>query len=188
MPDQYTTTMRMSVAWHDTTVGGFIDYIYRGNCVYDPDLGAGGDSCYGLPGLALLYNNFKVISSNIELIGANSATDHPITLGVVPTKYGGAFLVDKDDATAMPHARYKMATYGGPSVRIVSRDTTANVLGVGPDLSEDSLAGDPSASSPTLNWYWHVFICNSSAAALDAELRLTVQYRVKFYGLKLSTQ
>jgi len=188
MPEVYVTTMRFSVAWHETTAGGFVDYIYRGNCVYDPQLGIGGDSCYGLDSLATSYLNFKVEASDIEIVAANSATDHPITVACVPSKYGAAFLSDKDDVTAMPRAKYAMANYGGPSVKVVNRQRTATMLGVGNDLSEDTLAGDPSASSPTLSWYWHVVTCNSSAAALDCEIRLSIHYLVKFYGLKTVTQ
>jgi len=188
MPEQYITTMKFSVVWHETTAGGFVDYIYRGNCVYDPQLGVGGDSCYGLDQLAASYHNFKVESSSIEVVAANSATDHPITVAAVPTKYGAAFLSDKDDVTAMPRARYAMANYGGPSVKVTNRQQTSTMLGVGKDLSEDNLAGDPSASSPTLAWYWHVVTCNSAGAALDCEVRLSLVYHVRFYGLKIVGQ
>jgi hypothetical protein len=185
MPEKLFHQMTYAADWNDTTAGGFVDWVYRGNSIWDPQVAVGGESAYGEVAMAGIYLYWKVLSSRIMLeVGNESAAT--LSVVVVPTSLSTA-LTDKEDITSMPRAKYASANAGAPSLKLSSQMDTAPMLGMR-GYDENGLTGVHGAGDPTNMWYWHVVFSNTTAAALDCHIRLRIVYNVMEYGLKTVEQ
>jgi len=185
MPEKLIHTMTYSSDWHETTAGGFVDWVYRGNSIWDPQFAAGGESAYGETVMAGIYLYWKVLSSRITVDFGNESAD-TITVAIVPTALSNS-LTDKEDVTAMPRCKYRLSNAGGPIGRVANMQNTAAMLGM-KGYDENGLTGVHASGDPTNVWYWHVVFSNTTAAALDAHVRLRIQFEVMEYGLKTTEQ
>jgi hypothetical protein len=185
MPEKLFHTMTYSSDWHETTAGGFVAWVYRGNSIWDPQVAVGGESAYGETAMAGIYLYWKVLSSRIVVEVGNESGD-TLTTAIVPTPMSNA-LTDKEDVTSMPRAVYRLTNAGGPVCRLSTQMATAPMLGM-TGYDENGLTGVHGAGDPTNMWYWQVVFSNTSAAALDAHVRLKILYEVMEYGLKTVEQ
>jgi hypothetical protein len=185
MPEKLFHTMMYCADWHETTAAGFVDWTYRGNSIWDPQFAAGGESAYGEAAMAGIYLYWKVLSSKIMIEVGNEAGDS-ITCALVPTALSTE-LTDKEDITSMPHSTYRMGNAGGPIIRLSNSADTPAMLGMR-SYDENGLTGVHASGDPTNCWYWHFVLSNTTAAALDAHIRLRIEYQVMEYGLKTVEQ
>jgi hypothetical protein len=185
MPEKLFHTMTYAADWHETEATGFVDWVYRGNSIWDPQFAAGGESAYGEVAMAGIYLYWKVLSSRIvvEIGNAAAAT---LTAAIVPTALSTS-LTDREDVTSMPRVVYRSANSGGPVLRASNVMHTAAMLGMR-GYDENGLTGVHGAGDPTNCWYWHLVLSNTTGAALDCHVRLKIQFEVMEYGLKTVEQ
>jgi hypothetical protein len=185
MPDTLIHTMSYSADWNETTAGGFIDWVYRGNSIWDPQFAVGGESAYGEAAMAGIYLYWKVLSSRITVMIGNESAD-TLCVAIVPTALSNS-LTDKEDITAMPHSVYRLTNSGGPIMRLSGFMRTNTMLGM-KGFDENGLTGVHASGDPTNVWFWHVVFSNTAASAFNAHVRLKIDYEVMEYGLKTVEQ
>jgi hypothetical protein len=185
MPEKLFHTMTYTSDWHETTAGGFIDWVYRGNSIWDPQFAVGGESAYGEAAMAGIYLYWKVLSSRITVIYGNEDAD-TVTIAIVPTALSTS-LTDKEDITAMPRCKYALSNAGAAPARVVNSMATAPMLGM-QGYDENGLTGVHASGDPTNVWFWHVVFSNTTAQAFNGHVRLKEEFDVMEYGLKTAEQ
>jgi hypothetical protein len=185
MPEKLFHTMAYGADWNETTAGGFVDWVYRGNSIWDPQFSAGGESAYGEVAMAGIYLYYKVLASKVLVEIGNESAD-TITCSIVPTALSSS-LTDKEDIGSMPRCKYALGNAGGPILRVTNQMATAPMLGMR-GYDENGLTGTHGAGDPINVWYWHVVISNTTAQALSCHVRLRILFTVMEYGLKTSEQ
>jgi hypothetical protein len=185
MPEKLFHTMTYAADWNDTDADGFVDWVYRGNSIWDPQFAVGGESAYGEAAMAGIYLYWKVLSSRmvVEIGNEGAAT---LTAAIVPTVLSNS-LTDREDVTSMPRAVHKSANAGGPTMILTNVMATAPMLGM-KGYDENGLTGVHASGDPTNVWFWHLVLTNTTGVALNCHVRLKILYKVMEYGLKTVEQ
>jgi hypothetical protein len=174
MPNKFRTFMRYNESWGDTTGGGITYYIYRGNSIFDPYYGAGGDSVYGMDEMSAIYERYKVFGSSIEVEIVNSGTE-PVSAYLYPTYFNAVPTFSTSDAAP----RCKRALINNNAGKAVL--LTNSALSV--DYFDNPNTANVSASigaNPLEPWHWKLYIKNVGLSALDLHLRVTIRYDTLF--------
>lgn len=167
---------------------GFVDYVYRGNSCYDPYVGAGGAS---QPlGFAYLcangyaYQNYKVLSSKIEVTVTNLDDAEPIMVAVIPslasTSLAAAYC---EGHIAQPYARSVVCTNNGGPRTVTNYMTTKKIFDL-KDCDDVSLGAAYNAD-PARVWCWHISIWPNPTQniAANCQIALKITYFTDLYNL-----
>lgn len=184
MPPVFETTMQYCAVWNETTAGGYVDWVYKANSIYDPQNGVGGDSVYGETEMAYIWTYYKVLSSTVVLDVVNHDTDDELRVTVVPHILSAA-LTEKADPLSMAGAKSIVCQYGAKTLSLTNAADTVTMLNLTALTNE--ITGTATAGDPSLLWYWHVLLHNVSANALNASVTLRIKFRVRYHGLKTMT-
>jgi hypothetical protein len=176
--------MSYAAVWNETTAGGYVDWIYVGNSIYDPQTGVGGDSVYGETELGAIYTYYKVLESQVIVDAVNHDVDDELRVSVVPHVLSAA-LTEKADPLSMAGARTMVCQYGAKTAALSVSAQTMTMLNLTALTNE--VTGTATAGNPSLMWYWHIIFHNVSANALDASVTLRIRFRVRYHGLKTMT-
>lgn len=174
-----------------STAGAVQQQTYRGNSLFDPDVGAAAGQPYYMDQYSLLYQGYIVSGSSIrvEFWNQPDATVAAASLvgemTVVPTTdltgFTGA------NQTLMQEQKYASTTRGQLFVRprvIKKYMSTAKVVG----LSPTTIQGDPNfraavTGNPTSQWYWQVGYNSMDATNTTSVIaRVRIVYYVKFFN------
>ncbi len=174
MPLQYRTCMRFTAYNADTTAGGVVDLVIRGNSIYDPFEAVGGEEVAGLDELGAIYGRYKVLGSRLTVTTTDLDDNDPLTICVFP--HADATAVGRN-ASAYPLVKVAQCSlYSGPKT-CSHVMTTAKMFGV--IRCDDNDFSSAVSTNPAKQWYWHVvFFIRNAANALNLEYRLNMEYDV----------
>lgn len=184
MPDIFTTNMRFSAFDVDTTAGGVVDLVFRGNSPYDPYFAAGGEEGGGFDELAAIYGKYKVIASSIRVTTVNLDSDDPVFVTIFPRNASTSATTASAWSQPFAKSTHPATLSGGHS--ICTNYCTSRTI-FGPDYSDKDNAALIS-TTPTQEWYWHVVFKNISANALNLQYKVEMVYRVMFYSRGYAAQ
>lgn len=174
MPDRVRTKLVYTDVIYQTG-SSLVDWVYRGNSIYDPYAGVGGDSVAGYTEIATLYNRYQVYGSSIKVEIANQDA-RGLLLAVTPLIKSTAF-ADYQDASGQPYAKAGLLPeQGGPAKIVRSYQSTKSIrgeAGVGDDELEALINADPAKQ-----WYWHVF---TATPDLSANLLYSMTISLTYY-------
>lgn len=186
MPKAYTTKLRyaeygISV---NPAAGLAAEYIFRANCVYDPNESFLGHQPRGFDQLMPLYNHFTVIGSRIRVSAVNDDENKAVVLCLTlqaenTTQTNPLDLLERQDVKWTTLA----AKGGGPHVKNLTMNFSAKKFFSKTDLLDDtSLRGNVS-SSPTEQAYYHIgmFTHDGSTDPAAIDLIVQVDYIVTFH-------
>lgn len=172
-PNIYVTHLRYNEAWNDTAGAGITYYIYRGNSIFDPYYGAGGDTVYGYDTISALYGRYKVLSSSIRVEMVNRGGE-PVNVYLYPTYYTAVPTFSTSDA-APNCKRALLNADAGKSVVLTHFAKTSDILNVHNDKDATALMG----ANPVEPWHWKIYMKNITLAALDVFIKVTIRYHVE---------
>lgn len=185
IPDRYYTNFRFAYVDADTTAGGIIEYIFRGNSLYDPDASVGGTAAMGYDRFIYLYNKFRSDSCAIYVTCLNLDDNDPVYCTVFPSINSGvecASLHDCQDSLLWPHAKHSVVTLQGGQGSIANFATAKQLLSR--EVNDRDCAHDVS-NNPTQQWFWHVVFFNHSGNALNLQYSLALKYWTECYQPRL---
>lgn len=185
MPEVFYTSFKYNSTFPDTDADGFHGLVYRGNSLYDPDSGAGGDYPLGFTTMINTYARYNVISASINVEVANNDTDDPLIVAVFPSRESTAIGIAQDDIILQqPHCKHALITAGGSGGQVFNYQLTKDMFGF-KDTDDVSLNAAYNAN-PTAMWYWHVYLFNKSTAAnaLNCLVSVHIKYYVKMSYLR----
>lgn len=154
-------------------------YVFRANCVYDPNKTAGGHQARGFDEIMPLYNHFTVIGSKMTTQIINSSG-----ISIV----AGVTLVDDtttsaDANTYMENQRsvWNVHSLANPNKTITMSCNPQKFLGRSHALSDPQLKGTVSAS-PDEQAFYQVWAAASDGASDPGQIHLitTIDYIVVF--------
>lgn len=177
LPAEYNCIMRYSEVWNDTTAGGIVDYIYRGNSVFDPYQGAGGSIADGYTQLSTLYGKYKVTYCKVFCTVVNNDSDDPVTLAIVPDTSTTAYTTEAPFSA--PCAKTQVVTNQVGKEVVFNEMSTKRMFG--PEYN-DSTACAAVGANPTNVWYWHIYLKNESTNALNLQLKVDIMYYTTWFS------
>lgn len=182
---RYNTTVELA----NGTIG--VNHAFRGNSLYDPEVGVASDQPYAFDQWSAFYSNYRVHGSKIRV----QAAQFPVTgdtrwvLTLVPVTQNS--VVDAVSMREMPRRKMRVFTsqYGGIA-RVGGYASTCSIWGVAKSRARQDPAFEaPIISDPTNQWYWWLR-CDpwSPSAAWSGPVNvrgiITVTYYVEFRGRK----
>ncbi|AXH77110.1 MAG: putative capsid protein [Circoviridae sp.] len=175
---EYATLRYVTKVTIAPSANGFVGFhSYRANSIYDPDytnLTTGGQP-YGYAQYATLYNHYKVIGSQCTVQAVTSASGDFPGFGIALDD-DNSFSSDPQKMLSAKGSTYTMSTSGAPQA-ILSRKYNPSMV------PEDAVLDADFGASPAQDFYFRIFTIteetNRSIAAV-----VTINYRVKMYGLK----
>lgn len=184
MPEVFYTSFKYNSSFNDTDADGFHGIVYRGNSLYDPDAGAGGDYPLGFTTMINTYARYNVISSTISVDVANNDTDDPVFLVIFPTRESTAIGIAQNDIVIQqPLAKHALIANQGGTGRVVHYQLTKDMFGFRD--SDDINLNAAYNANPTSMWYWHVYIYNLTGAnALASTVSVNIRYYCKMSYLR----
>lgn len=178
--DQFTTDMPYGAAFAINIAAGSASYYsWRGNSVYDPDYTGVGYTAFHYSKLSLLYNRYRVLSSQIELAVMNTGAA-ACTAYLIATIVNGPPGVNQ--MLGSKHVAFAQIVPGGPATwKHKAGMTTHECFGVPASqvISEDDFAGLV-GGNPNNAWYWHVYFVNNTAVATTVEINLRLNFKTRW--------
>lgn len=178
MPDQLITNIRFAAMYADTSAGGALDLVIRGNSPYDPYVSVGGEEGAGWDELAAIYTKYKVLASSIKLTIVNLDSDDPVFTGIFPS-------VNSSSATTVDAQSQAYGKTAPPATLNGGHTTVSNYMATRCLLSGAYNDSDVTAlvsADPTTQWYWHCLFKNISGNALNLNYKVELNYRVMFFS------
>jgi len=172
-----------------STAGAIKDTQYRGNSIFDPEVGVGGDQPYWFDQYAAFYNYYRVAGSSIKVTAWNqdsNSSNIPLVgeLTVVPSLMTSDFsAANHQQMTDQPYATQKQFQARTNTCKIKKYMSTNKIFGYGKYADK----GDPQfraaiGADPSAQWRWHVcFNTMDQANNLTVVLKIEVVYYVTFY-------
>lgn len=176
-----------------TTLGVPVDYVFRGNSLYDPDFtGVGAQPLYFDQMLAI-YNHFSVRGCAIEVEFQSVDNVNPLICVIYPSKVSSAAPTSTNVSQLMQVPGAVVAPLsvrggGKDSVKVKAYFTTSTFF---PDysFSAPDFRGSAGSNPPAAgSWFWHVVTYNADAGSQTsnavANVRLT--YYADLFGVEAS--
>lgn len=160
--------MVYSETWNVTTAGGTQAYAYKMNSIYDPYVGALGNGCYGIDAMQAIYSRCRVLKSHI-IITASAQNVEVTSLYLYPSAESTA----ATEATAESHPELVSTMLG--QYRPVTVEATSTPTKWLDGVQDRDLAAASNGDPPVMA-YWHIFIKNVSAAALNIVLKVRIEF------------
>lgn len=174
LPTNLNTTFSYHATWADTTAGGFAQYAYRANSVYDPDLSGTGTKAIGVTAMANLYNRYRVYKSVMKFTVVNNDTDDPVHICIVPQKTSTALtLANKESVPSQPGCVYDIVTNQAGKGTVTCYTIPSLVAGINRDA--DTLSATL-ANNPATETYFIIYIFNESGNALNCQGDISISY------------
>lgn len=168
----------------DSVAGNYVEYIFRGNSVFDPDFTGSGHQPLGYDQWSAFYNRYRVHGSSIRVDyqsqGSTEATGHVMYL-VYPTQVStGSSSISQ--AMEQPYSKYKCGSNDTLQTCVIThRQTTAGFLGYQSVEDSDDLQAAVN-TNPAHNWYWSVSQCPVNLSSnTDTNFSVRLIYDVEFF-------
>lgn len=185
-PDSIRVSLPYEETIHPTaTLGSLYLYQYRGNSTFDPNYTGVGGQPAGFDVWSLLYNEYTVISSHIELeIICSTTADVEF---VVYPSYNTTTPATAADASVRPYASRILLSPTGNACKgkLRSSMSTAQMFGIRPQATlDDDQYGATISTNPGSSavWYWNIAVQNvTSTLTLNDYIRVRLIYDVLFH-------
>lgn len=180
LSDQFTTDMPYGAAFAlGVAANSATYYSWRGNSVYDPDYTGVGYTAFHYSKISLLYNRYRVISSQLDMAIMNTGAA-ACTAYLIATIVNGPPGVNQ--MLGSKHVAFAQLVPGGPATwKHRAGMPTHKVFGVPASqvLSEDDFAGLV-GGNPNNVWYWHLYFVNNTATATTVEINLRLNFKTRW--------
>lgn len=189
LPDRYRCKMKYQFGVGINAI--VVDWIFRGNSVYDPLQSAGGTQPYGFDQLSSLYDRYVVHGSSCEATLVNTSSSVPSKLVVIPATTATSFTNIRTPMES-PYAKDRsLAPNGsGASMRkIKTYQSTRSIRGLvkGAHLIDDELEALVTAN-PAKEWYWHIITGSlDTGSTSTGQLEVELVFYVDFFKRKQLT-
>ena len=147
-PDYVLVKVRYHQVWAVAAATSYIDYVWRGNSVYDPYYAVGGDQPTGVDQWEAFYEKYKVFGSKIHASFINtdeSTSKAPVRMTLIPTTNTG-FAPTSYDVSEIRGARTKLVNASGNGAGNRTGVTSYNTGRAPLGLSKVQFKTDPSRS------------------------------------------
>lgn len=192
MPDRFYTTLRFYGLGSliVPTITGAIGARYRPTSAYDIDPVIASTATPGFAELAAFYGAYRVTTSKITLIVANTTTTQGALVVICP------LLVDPGASpsaatvaawTENPYAKHVLVgTAGSPSIKFSVSMSTEKLFGSKMVYFDDNWTAATS-TSPVNNWYWAIgaYCPAIPGAAVTVNLDISIEIGVEFFQRKV---
>ena len=176
-----------------TTLGVPVEYVFRGNSLYDPDFtGAGAQPLY-FDQMMAIYNYFSCRSSAIHVDVSSTDVNNPLIVVIYPSKESSAAPTSTNvvQLLQIPGAVSKPLSIKGGGNDTISLDNFFTTSTAFPDYSTASPDyRGTSGSNPTTagSWFWHVatFNADNGLSTSNAVANIRITYYCDLYGLGTS--
>jgi hypothetical protein len=169
-----------------TTLTGVVTY--RLNGPYDPDTGVGGGQPRGYDQLTPIYDQYRVVRADVEILFSDPSAiyyqcGYRVRRNADTTTAGLTY----GQAVDLPLTRLEHLSTTGSRQRIFKFSVNpAKVFG----MTDSQLRDDPNFASaanstPTNQVVVDLVALNTAAAAIDASVKIRVQYHTEWSKLKL---
>lgn len=185
--DQQVVKLRYNIDYQDgQTTNPYLDHVFRGNSVYDPDYSLTGHQPNGYPEWVQLYDLCTVVGSSIkwEMYNGDSALAPTFCY---PSR---SPTFDYNTATSslgeIPYCRTAVMqanVLAGNKWKGRNYMSTAKMMAVNPnEVKNNNLYAHNASGNPTNVWYWHIGMCSkdNSVQPLGCYTRFQLTYYVIF--------
>jgi len=191
MPDRMMTKLKYFGFTQFTiaTTSTFSARRWVPSAAYDIDPTLGSTSTVGFNELALLYNNYRVISSRLRVRMAPQGS-LPVQLVTVPLNAdpGSSPLAATVNAWCNnPYGKVKLVgVSGAPTQTISTTMSTERIYGSKMIYFDDNFASLVN-TVPNNNWYWAVAVISgvNPSSALVCTVEIDIEVHVEFYSRKV---
>lgn len=168
-----------------------VDYIFRGNSIFDPNYTGTGHQPMYANQYAPIYQRYRVHASSIRVDAINQSTSEAAQIALIPKD---TFDAITDLGTAQEYSRAvetKMIPISQQyPVRIKNYCTTRKAMGMtkteaNSDFDLTGLTGTTGiGNNPAQLWWWHIVAESTDAiATVNTVILVKITYYVKFYEL-----
>jgi hypothetical protein len=183
-PDRLVARMIYSEVLSRTAVGGFDDYEFNANSIFDPNRTGTGHQPGGRDQWAAFYGRYRVLKCVARLRSVNTSATSPVRLVLVCTNDSTAF---SDVATPVEQGRYTQSNVIAPLSGMDRAELIFNV-----DLpkitgrtEQEYLGSDQSqaifSSSPGDVVPFHVIHGSMDGSALAVSFSITLEYTCELF-------
>jgi len=165
-------------AW-DPGVTGTYEYVYRGNNVYDPYQTGVGGKAVGHDMMAVAYGRYQVLGSRLTWTGRTGDGAKNVDVYIVAHHLTTNLGTPAYFQSLPGCARIHLEAEQDKTITCVAR--TASVLGRPAYRELDDSTSGAYGGSPSTEWYWHILIHNSTAADVDVQGCIQIDYETLSY-------
>lgn len=191
LPDQMNMYFKYTESVIVTVTGGSaVNYQFRGNSLYDPDLTSTGHQPTGYDEWSAFYNKFTVLGSSCDvkayITGISTALVVNGLVAVVPTVDASPTLTYANVLT-LPNCKHKVFTYNTSVGHVKNRMMTNKIFGKSLQaVKDDDYYSASTTANPTNQWYWNIYINNAdNSSNLSGQIVINVTYYARMTSRKL---
>lgn len=181
-PASMHTRLRYNTRYHFTDAGGYYEWPFRGNSLYDPDSTLGGDTVIGLPQFAILYKQYRVLGSMIRVTALNQDDANPVRISVWPDESANVLGATTLEGVGQHYARSAIGINDSKAV-VVNKCRTSQLFHL--KALDDPGFWAIMAASPVYSWHWHVLIDGTHGTALDCWVYVDIWFDTVFSDSQL---
>jgi hypothetical protein len=178
MPPKFLNYMHYAEVWACTTAGGLQGYVYKMNSVYDPFSGAGGNACHGIDVLQSIYDRYRVLDATMTITATIQAVESTM-LYAYPT--ADSTTPTQTIAESSPEVKSLMLAQYWPQVLTIHAKTSKWLMN-----ARDYDASAASNADPAKLAYFGILVRNTSAAALNVVMRVSIVYHTEWSVRKVN--
>lgn len=163
----------------------FINYVYRGNSVYDPEVALFGRSAMGHNVWRQFYGKYRVYGSNcrLRMTSFSNTSTGIVSFGIFPSTTDTA-VASAEAANQQPYGRDALigGQFSTNPMMLYNNITTEKIYGITGIKYQDEYASVV-GNNPDNQWYWHVFIeaLDGTTAPTNIRFELEITYDVEYY-------
>lgn len=173
----------------DPPIGSSSAFIMRANDLFDPNLTSTGHQPTGFDQYMAMYNKFVVYASKIKVVAFTTDTETLDTVVGVTVYDSSTTQSTVENYLEQPMCDWRVVP-AGAGAQPVTFSTAWNARAFsGTDPKTNDLLHGNSTTSPSKQWYYHVFVGATGAAENPGSVKYTieVEYLVKFFEPKSQT-
>lgn len=183
VPSIMRTSLRLTGVLEASASSTYVEGAWTANDLYDPQGGLGAAQCPGYDQLALLYDRYRVISSEVKVRASlNSTSVTPTATSmefqvVLFPSFNASAAASITDAMSQPLVKHKMGS-GEVPVSLSSRINIAQYLGntVNADRMQALIS-----SGPAQVLYWKVGIVSRAYTTVSTTIQVDVTFDCEFF-------
>ncbi len=169
-----------------------VEWLYRGNSVFDPYQAAGGLQPRYLTQIEAMYQFYRVHGSKIVVSAVVSdGIKMPCEIYIVPRQSATALPSGGSEAVKEMDTCRTLGVNGDATIKSRSNyATTAGVYGVAKSEIADQLYEAGVGGNPTREWYWSITGARFDSGGTNqvAYFKVDIYYDVEFWGYKTIQQ
>lgn len=195
-PSMVPDRIRVKLCYSDyyalsSVAGAYVEHLWKGNSVYDPDSTGVGHQPLGYDQLTAFYNRYRVYMSAITVtpVLPTGASTGNMIMALFPTQsVSGAGTVNQ--AIELPYSKYLIMSNSGnyrDNQKLFNRISTGRFLGYGNVETNENIESLFS-TDPAHIWYWSVGTNATTSVDQTVQVLVKLVYDVEFFDRRTLTQ